>query len=89
MLTGAGGPEVYSCEKVDGFLLDYVEGRLDPETARRFEDHIELCPNCERYLEQYRETIRLVKALPPPPVPEELARRTRTFIDQSLGEEPE
>lgn len=80
---------MYSCQKVDGFLLDYVEDRLDPETARRFEEHIDLCANCERYLDQYRETIRLVKELPTPPVPEELAWRTRTFIDQSLGKEPE
>ena len=76
----------YSCERVNSFLLDYVEGRLDPATAERFEKHIRLCPNCGRYLDQYRKTISMVKEIPQPEVPSELVERTRTFLDESLRE---
>ena len=70
-----------------GFLLDYVEGRLDEKTARRFEQHINACPNCTRYLDQYRQTILMVKELPEPIVPPELEERTCRFILDSLKED--
>ncbi|MGD8415158.1 MAG: zf-HC2 domain-containing protein [Candidatus Latescibacterota bacterium] len=75
----------YTCERINRFLLDYVEGHLDQETARRFERHIRLCPNCARYLDQYQETIRMVKEIPQPDIPRELAERTRSFLGESLG----
>lgn len=78
-LTGA-----YTCERVNAFLLDYVEGRLEPTTVDRFEQHIRECPNCGRYLDQYRETISMVKEIPQPEVPSELAERTRAFLEESL-----
>lgn len=78
-----------SCRSVSAFLTDYVEGHLDQKTARRFEEHIDVCPNCRRYLDQYRETVSMVKDLPPPPIPAELEERTCAFIIQSLGKQSE
>ena len=31
---------------------------------RAFDEHMELCPGCDRYLEQYRATIDLLGELP-------------------------
>jgi anti-sigma factor RsiW len=74
-----------TCRSTAAFLLDYVEGRLDEKTARKFEAHIALCPNCQRYLDQYRTTIKMVKDLPAPEPPPELADMTCAFIKQSLN----
>jgi anti-sigma factor RsiW len=73
-----------TCRSTAAFLLDYIEGRLSEKTARKFEAHISICPNCERYLEQYRETIRLVKDLPAPEPPPELADLTCAFLKEAL-----
>jgi anti-sigma factor RsiW len=76
-----------TCKSVNAFLTDYVEGRLEPKTARRFEDHIEVCPNCLRYLDQYRETVSMLHEIQPPPIPPELEARTCDFLHKALSEE--
>ncbi len=52
------------CIEIVELVSDYLEGELDGETARRVEHHLALCPACETYVEQIRETIRLTGALP-------------------------
>ncbi len=74
-----------TCRSVAAFLLDYVEGNLPEATAETFEAHVRMCPNCERYLDQYKETVRLLKDLPVPEPPAELADMTSAFLKRSLG----
>jgi anti-sigma factor RsiW len=69
-----------TCRECAEFLADYVAGEL-PETARAvFELHLARCRNCVTYLEQYRVTIQLEKAVyqdgsdAPARMPEELIR---------------
>lgn len=63
------------CRDFVDFLMDYLEDDLDRDVRRTFERHMGDCPDCEIYLETYRETIRLGKAClcdsPDDPVPEE------------------
>jgi anti-sigma factor RsiW len=47
-----------TCRDFAEFLLDYVDGQLDPASRRRFDDHIAICPDCVRYLQHYRETVK-------------------------------
>lgn len=75
---------VPTCRRTAAFLLDYVEGKLDPKTVALFEAHIAMCPNCELYLRQYRETVRLLNDMPPPEPPAELAEATSQFLRSSL-----
>ena len=77
-----------TCKRVSAFLLDYVEGRLEPKTAERFDNHISSCPNCKLYLDQYRETMSLVKDIPDPPVPAELEERVSAFLKSALSDDP-
>jgi anti-sigma factor RsiW len=42
--------------------MDYLDGELAEGSRRVFEEHLAECPDCVRYLERYRETIRLAKA---------------------------
>jgi anti-sigma factor (TIGR02949 family) len=77
-----------SCRSASAFLMDYVEGRLDAETVGRFDEHIDACPNCRRYLDQYCQTITLVKEVPTTTVPAELEERTCAFIMDALDVDP-
>jgi len=47
-----------TCRDCAGFLLDYVEDGLPAETRQRFDAHLAACPDCVRYLQTYRATIK-------------------------------
>ena len=80
-----------TCEDVNHFLAEYLEGTLDERLRLRFEKHIANCAICDTYLEQYRRTIALVKEeadadLPEPP--EELAKVTLDFLRRHYDDAP-
>lgn len=54
-----------TCAEVVELVTDYLDGVLDAETESRFLAHTAECDGCERYLEQFRETIRLAGSLTP------------------------
>lgn len=51
-----------TCRELAAFLVDYLDDQLPPETRQAFEVHLSVCPNCVRYLEQYRASIDLGRA---------------------------
>lgn len=81
------GPRPLSCEAINRFLAEYLEGTIDPRTRARFEEHLHRCPNCDVYLDQYRTTIQLVKEDELPPPPPELAQRTLAFLREHWEKE--
>jgi predicted anti-sigma-YlaC factor YlaD len=54
-----------SCAEFVELVTAYLEGTLNRETEARFAEHTAECGGCESYLEQIRETIRLVGTLTP------------------------
>lgn len=55
--------ERISCRELVEIVTDYLEGGLPPERRVAFEEHLMICPGCERYLAQMRETIRVSGSL--------------------------
>ena len=49
-----------SCKEFVELVTEYLEGRLPDEDVRRFDEHMEDCFWCARYLEQMRTTIKVV-----------------------------
>jgi hypothetical protein len=60
-----------SCRELVEIVTDYLEGALAPEDRARFEQHLVLCDGCTIYVEQMRDTIRLVGTLREEDVPDE------------------
>ena len=50
-----------TCREFADFIADYASGELSPDAQRRFQEHLDVCPNCQRYLRSYEETITLGK----------------------------
>jgi predicted anti-sigma-YlaC factor YlaD len=48
-----------TCRELNEFLLDYVEGALAGPVRAELDRHLGVCPDCVRYLDDYREVIRL------------------------------
>jgi anti-sigma factor RsiW len=52
------------CRELVELVTDYLEDRLAPLDRARFEAHLAECGACRRYLEQFRQTIRVLGRLP-------------------------
>ncbi|MCK9923917.1 anti-sigma factor [Frankia sp. AgPm24] len=51
------------CNELVELVTAYLDDALDPDTRRRFTDHLDLCDGCGTYVEQMRQTVRLTGAL--------------------------
>ena len=63
------------CKEFVDFLMDYIDGALEPESRRIFDAHVGDCPDCRAYLESYRTTLSLLKSVAEEPdaaVPDEV-----------------
>lgn len=57
--------EAMSCQELVELVTAYLEQALGPDDHARFEQHLADCGTCRVYLEQMRETIRLVGRVTP------------------------
>jgi len=72
-------PLMLTCRELDEFVVDYLDGTLPAAKRRKFEMHLWLCPECRRYLDEYRRAIELSRRTlselePPEEMPEELVQ---------------
>jgi predicted anti-sigma-YlaC factor YlaD len=61
-MTDANQNEL-NCQEVVELVTDYLEQALLPEKQAQFEEHIEMCPGCDTYLEQVQQTIMMLRKL--------------------------
>jgi Putative zinc-finger len=53
-----------SCAEFVELVTSHIEKALDRETERRFAEHITECDGCDRYMDQYCQTLCLLGQLP-------------------------
>ena len=49
-----------SCKELVELVTDYLEGKLSAVDKARFERHLSTCNGCTTYLDQMRQTIRVM-----------------------------
>jgi predicted anti-sigma-YlaC factor YlaD len=64
-----------TCFEVVELVTDYLERRLSPRDAERFEEHLAFCDGCGNYLEQMRTTIAVTGRLRRDDLPPALQQR--------------
>jgi anti-sigma factor RsiW len=52
-----------TCAELIELVTAYLEGTLSPEDRAAFDEHLALCPGCDRYLAQFRATIDMLGEL--------------------------
>lgn len=52
-----------TCEEFVELVTAYLEGTLPAEDRAAFDEHMALCPGCDRYLAQFRTTIDVLGEL--------------------------
>jgi anti-sigma factor RsiW len=58
-------PRRLTCPEVVERVTDYLEGALAPAMRRRFEAHLEGCPDCMAYVVGFTQTVNALGELPP------------------------
>jgi len=53
-----------TCTEIVEVVTDYLEGEVDEALRAEIEAHLSLCPGCDAYLDQMRETIRVMGRVP-------------------------
>jgi anti-sigma factor RsiW len=53
-----------TCAELVELVTVYLEGTLSAEDRAAVDEHLSLCPGCDRYLMQFRATIDLLGELP-------------------------
>ena len=59
-----------TCKELVELVTDYLEERIRPSERLRFERHLVGCEGCRNYLDQMRETVRLLGRLDENSIPE-------------------
>jgi putative zinc finger protein len=49
------------CQEFVELVTEYLENNLLPEVRKLFDEHRGVCPGCETYLEQIRQTISTLR----------------------------
>jgi predicted anti-sigma-YlaC factor YlaD len=53
------------CRDAVELVTDYLEGALSRRDRERLESHLDACPHCTEYFEQFRVTIRTIGRIEP------------------------
>jgi anti-sigma factor RsiW len=72
------------CEEITSLILDYLTGKLNPETASAFEEHLQLCPDCLAFIKTYEKTVQATRSLRYENIPPEMEKRVRRFLRERL-----
>jgi anti-sigma factor RsiW len=57
------------CNEFVELVTAFLDDSLDAGTEQRVIDHLALCEGCERYFDQFQQTIRALGDLPPERLP--------------------
>ncbi|HEY3173436.1 MAG TPA: anti-sigma factor [Thermoanaerobaculia bacterium] len=66
-------------------LIEYEDGTMPADERALFEQHMELCPPCLRFLTSYRATGKTLKLLKPEEIPPDLAQSVLAFVRSRAG----
>ena len=61
--------EVPVCRDMTELATDYLEGALPVRRSLAVRFHLSICSFCRRHYRQVRQTVSLLRRLPPEPVP--------------------
>ena len=79
--------KMMTCQDQVALLADYLEGTLDPKTARALEGHLDGCVSCLNFITTYKATNAWVREVTYEEMPEELRDRLSSFLVAKIREE--
>jgi predicted anti-sigma-YlaC factor YlaD len=72
---GMADERTMSCQEFVELVTEYLENNLLPEVRELFDEHRGVCPGCETYFEQIRQTISTLRSIGEEQVPPETKQK--------------
>lgn len=87
---GGSGPAGFSgqCRELVELVTDYLDDALPPAQRAAVEAHLDECPDCVEYLEQFRTVIAATGTVAQENLPAEALGRLSSAFTQLLGRRP-
>jgi hypothetical protein len=73
-----------TCKEMTDLVRDYLTDALDATIKRDFEQHLRICPDCVSFLNTYRKTVALTKAVESKDIPEAVGTNILTFLRERM-----
>lgn len=73
-----------TCDEVQEFLMDFLDGRMPRLDSIKFRAHMVLCPACKRYMNRYNDSVKLAQNILDDPPPPELVNLTNEYLEKNL-----
>jgi predicted anti-sigma-YlaC factor YlaD len=61
-----------NCHDLTLLVTEYLDGNMGMFRRMQFDIHVAMCPDCRRYLDQMKETTRVLGQVPPVALPPEV-----------------
>jgi anti-sigma factor (TIGR02949 family) len=71
---------MFTCKDSIDLLLDFLDGDMADEDARRLEEHLSACPPCVDFVKTYRATSGLCKKALKRAMPDEMSAKLTEFL---------
>jgi RNA polymerase sigma-70 factor (ECF subfamily) len=78
-----------SCPEARALVSDYIDGELDPATARTLENHLQTCPNCPPLYASLVETLADLRRLTSEGDVEKVVGEVLAALSKERNEAPE
>lgn len=75
-----------TCKRITDLVRDYFDDRLSPTRKRDFRRHLRICPDCVGFLNTYKETVALTRAIDVSDMPPAVRENILTFLRRRLGQ---
>ncbi len=83
-------PSEMGCQELVELVTEYLERKMSPADAARFEAHLAICRGCRAYLKQMQRTISVLGRLREEWIPEDAIQKLlQTFRDWKRTRPPE
>ena len=74
-----------TCDEIVDLLVDYLDGDLAKERVERLEDHLDHCPRCVEFLDDYRRTGSICRRALAVEMPQQLKSTLVDFLRAEIG----
>jgi hypothetical protein len=71
--------------KILSRLSGYLDDELPSQVCKEIRKHLGACPNCEIFVDSFRQTVRLCRHVEPRPLSAALKARIRRSVLHAVG----
>ncbi len=74
------GKDEFDCLDVRAICSEYVDGELSTGDVKKFDAHVDDCPECPKYVSTFKATVKTLQDLEPKTASPELRERIKAQI---------